>query len=121
MIAPEDGDLPAGSLDRDKARRAARDPERPGDNCRAPAGTYIPVVDHKRCEGKRDCVAVCPYGVFEVRHIDDEDFAQLGVLGRLKSRAHGRQTAYTPRASECHACGLCVVACPEDALTLVRR
>ncbi|MDB4981286.1 MAG: iron-sulfur cluster-binding protein [Myxococcales bacterium] len=118
MTAPEDGELPAGSLDRDKARRAARDPARPGEKCRAPAGTYVPVVDRKRCEGKRDCVAVCPYGVFEVRRIDDADFATLGLLGRLKSLAHGRRTAYTPRASECHACGLCVVACPEDAITL---
>ncbi|HEY4184287.1 MAG TPA: ferredoxin family protein [Polyangia bacterium] len=25
-----------------------------------------PVVDRARCEGKRDCVEVCPYGVFEV-------------------------------------------------------
>jgi NAD-dependent dihydropyrimidine dehydrogenase PreA subunit len=109
----------ACSLDRDKARRAARDPARPGEKCRAPAGTYVPVVDQKKCEGKRDCVAVCPHGVFEVRRIDDGDFAKMGLLGRLKSRAHGRQTVYTSRASECHACGLCVVACPEDAIALV--
>ena len=30
-----------------------------------------PVVDHARCEGKRACVAVCPFHVFEVRRIDD--------------------------------------------------
>ena len=88
--------------------------------CRADAGVFAPLVDRSRCEGKADCVEVCPYDVFEVRRIDDADFAQLGMLARLKSRAHGRKTAYTPRASACRACGLCVAACPEKAIKLVR-
>ena len=109
------------SKDPAKARRAAADPARPGERCRAPAGAYLPVIDHARCEGKRDCVQVCPYGVFEVRRIDDADFARLGVLAKLKSVAHRRQTAYAVAADACRACGLCVVACPEDAVTLTRR
>jgi NAD-dependent dihydropyrimidine dehydrogenase PreA subunit len=107
-------------IDTEKARRAARHPERPGENCRAATGTFHPVVDRARCEGKRDCVEVCPYGVFEVRRIDDADFARLPLLARLKSVAHRRQTAYAARAEACQACGLCVVACPEQALQLVR-
>lgn len=103
-----------------KAKHAAEDPARPGELCRAPAGSYVPVVDRGTCEGKRDCVDVCPYDVFEIRRIDDADFKQLGLLGKLKSVAHGRQTAYTPGAQDCRACGLCVVACPEGALTLER-
>ena len=79
-----------------------------------------PFVDRSRCEGKHDCVDVCPYDVFEVRRIDDADFAQLGLLGKLKSLAHGRKSAYTPNADACQACGLCVSACPEKAITLVR-
>jgi 4Fe-4S ferredoxin len=106
-------------VDRDKARRAARDPRRPGDECRAEPGTMVPRIDRDRCEGKGECLDVCPYGVFEVREIDDADFVRLSFFGRLRSRAHGRQTAYTPRARECHACGLCVVACPEQAIELV--
>jgi 4Fe-4S ferredoxin len=82
-------------------------------------GAYRPVVNRNACEGKRDCVEVCPYDVFEVRQIDDEDFSSLSFLGKLKSRAHGRLTAYTPHADLCQACGLCVVACPEKAITLV--
>jgi ferredoxin len=58
--------------------------------------------------------------VFEVRRIDDADFAHLSLLGRLKSVAHRRETAYTPLADACQACGLCVVACPEKAIRLVR-
>ncbi len=103
----------------EKARRAARHPKRPGENCRAEPGAFVPLVERGRCEGKRDCVEVCPYGVFEVRRIDDADFAALSFLQKLKSRAHGRQTAYTPNADACRACGLCVVACPERAITLV--
>jgi 4Fe-4S ferredoxin len=83
------------------------------------AGAYRPVVNRNACEGKRDCVEVCPYDVFEVGQIDDEDFSSLSFLGKLKSRAHGRLTAYTPHADLCQACGLCVVACPEKAITLV--
>jgi ferredoxin len=52
--------------------------------------------------------------------MDDADFAALGFLAKLKSRAHGRQTAYMPRASACEACGECVAACPEKAIKLAR-
>ena len=88
--------------------------------CRSAAGEFAPVVDRSKCEGKDECVQVCPFDVFEVRRIDDADFAKLGLLGKLKSVAHGRKTAYTPRASACQACGKCVAACPEDAIKLAR-
>ena len=80
-----------------------------------------PVVNRNKCEGKHDCVDICPYDVFEVRRIDDADFAKLGLLGKLKSVAHGRKSAYTPNADACQACGLCVTACPEKAITLAAR
>lgn len=105
----------------EKTKRAAAHPARPGEKCKAEPGAYVPVVDHGKCEGKDDCVEVCPYDVFEVRRIDDADFAGLGFFQRLKVRVHGMQTAYTPNADACKACGLCVVACPEKAITLVRR
>lgn len=108
-------------LNKDKARRAAKHPDRPGEQCRAEPGRWRPQVDRNRCEGKADCVEVCPYGVFEVRRMTDEDFAGLRLIGKLKSLAHGRKTAYTVKADACQACGLCVVACPEKALSLVQR
>jgi NAD-dependent dihydropyrimidine dehydrogenase PreA subunit len=107
------------SLDPEKARRAAKRTDRPGENCAAEPGAYRVTVDRNKCEGKADCVEVCPYNVFEVRRIDDADYARLSMFGKLKSRAHGRKTAYTPRADACQACGMCVVACPEHALALV--
>jgi NAD-dependent dihydropyrimidine dehydrogenase PreA subunit len=100
-------------------RRAAQDPTRPGERCAAPSGTWTPVADHARCEAKKDCVVVCPNDVFEVRQIDDADWAALGLMSKFRVRMHGRQSAYTPHADQCRACGLCVVACPEGAITLM--
>ncbi len=88
--------------------------------CRAEPGQFAPVVDRAKCEGKADCVRVCPFHVFEVGRIADSEFAQLGMFGKMKSLAHGRRTAYTPQASACQACGKCVEACPEKAIKLQR-
>ena len=102
----------------EKAKRAAAHSQRPGELCKAAPGSFMPVVDRGRCEGKADCVEVCPYDVFEVGKIDEAEYRALPMLSRFKVWAHGKQTALTPRAGACQACGLCVVACPEHALTL---
>jgi NAD-dependent dihydropyrimidine dehydrogenase PreA subunit len=102
-----------------KKRRAAQDPSRPGERCNGDEGAWTPIVDHGRCEGKRDCVVVCPHDVFEIRRIDDSDFEQLSTLAKVRVVAHRRQSAYTPKEDACRACGLCVVACPEGAISLV--
>jgi 4Fe-4S ferredoxin len=104
-----------------KARQAAADPKRPGEDCKAAPGSWKPVVDPARCEGKSDCVEVCPYDVFQVRRIDEPTYRALPLLARLKVRVHGMKTSYAIGAADCRACGLCVVACPEDAIRLVRQ
>ena len=63
---------------------------------------------------------MCPYDVFEVRTIEAADWAALPLLAKAKVWAHGKKSAYAVRADACQACGLCVAACPEDAITLVR-
>ena len=92
----------------------------PGGGCKADPGHFRPVVDVGRCEGKAQCVSVCPYGVFQVGRVDEEVFRTLPLLVKLKLWAHGKKTAYTPHSDACHACGLCVTACPEHAIRLVR-
>ncbi|HTJ94115.1 MAG TPA: 4Fe-4S dicluster domain-containing protein [Pararobbsia sp.] len=89
-------------------------------SCARDPGVMAPLVNLNRCEGKGACAAVCPENVFEVRRIDDEDYRQLGPLQRFKLRVHGSQVAYTPNADACRACGKCVSACPERAISLVR-
>ena len=82
------------------------------DNTRA--GVVKPVVDFNRCEGKADCVVVCPYDVFEIRKIEQADYRNLSLVGKFKSRVHGGMVAYTPNADQCRACGLCLKASRAD-------
>jgi 4Fe-4S ferredoxin len=103
-----------------KAKRAAAHPRRPGQACKAPAGSWKPVVDARRCEGKGDCVEVCPYDVFAVGPIAPEAYQALPAIARFKLWVHGKKTAHLPNIDACQACGLCVVACPEKAITLVQ-
>ena len=84
------------------------------------AGVLAPVIDRNRCEGKEDCVRVCPFDVFEIGKLSDAQLAELSFIGRLKARAHGRKQAFAVRADACHSCGLCVAACPEKAIRLAR-
>lgn len=88
--------------------------------CRQQPGVVFPVVDLKRCEGKGDCERVCPERVFEVRRIDQQYYRTPGPFQKFKLRVHGMKTAYTPNADACRSCGLCVAACPEHAITLMR-
>lgn len=87
-------------------------------SCSEVSGRVAPVVDRNRCEGKQDCVQVCPYDVFEIGKITKEDRAQLSIIGKLKAFAHGGKQAFVVNPAVCHACKLCVDACPEKALTL---
>ncbi|WP_321784491.1 4Fe-4S dicluster domain-containing protein [Paraburkholderia sp. J94] len=89
-------------------------------DCKQKPGVIAPVVDLKRCEGKGDCLEVCPENVFEIRRIDESDYLKLNVLHRFKLRVHGMKVAYTPNANACRSCGLCVSACPERAIKLAR-
>ncbi len=83
-------------------------------------GVVKPVVDFHRCEGKDACVKVCPYDVFDVRKIDRSDYQELFFMAKIKNRIHGGMVAYTSHADQCRACGLCVKACPEHAIKLVK-
>jgi 4Fe-4S ferredoxin len=86
-------------------------------DCKDP-GRLRPLVDLAKCEGKSDCVRVCPYDVFAVDVLPKDQRAALSFFARLKSAAHGHKKAFVVQPDKCHACGLCVQACPEKAITL---
>jgi NAD-dependent dihydropyrimidine dehydrogenase PreA subunit len=82
------------------------------------AGKVAPVIDRDRCEGKADCVRVCPFDVFRIEVLSRQQRAALTWRGRLKAWAHGGRQAAVVNAEACHACQLCVAACPEQAIRL---
>ena len=88
-------------------------------SCSDAPGRVVPVIDRNRCEGKSVCVEVCPYHVFELRTLSPEDRAALSLVGKLKTWVHGGKQAYAVGADHCHACGLCVAGCPEQAIRLM--
>jgi 4Fe-4S ferredoxin len=92
----------------------------PEENCKQAAGVFAPVINRDKCEAKEDCVRVCPYNVFEIRKLSDDDRKALGFVSRLKAWAHRNRQAFAVNAADCHACGLCVAACPEHAIKLER-
>jgi NAD-dependent dihydropyrimidine dehydrogenase PreA subunit len=89
----------------------------PDPSCKGP-GVVTPIIDRERCEGKEDCVRVCPYGVFAVGTLDAEARRQLSRLGRVRAFFHGYRQAMIAQPDRCHACGACVAACPERAIKL---
>ncbi len=89
--------------------------------CDDQPGRVVPVVNPNSCENKGPCVEVCPYDVFEIRPLLPHEWKQLGLLTRFKVRVHGGKQAFVVRPEACHACGLCVSACPEKAITLRRQ
>jgi len=89
-------------------------------DCKQAPDLFRPVIDRNRCEGRRECVAVCPYNVFTMATVLPEMRRGLSLRGKLKGFAHRWQQAFASNADACHACGLCVSACPEKAISLVR-
>ena len=91
-----------------------------GADCKREAGEVAPVINRDRCEGKADCVAVCPYSVFAMGVLPAPERRSLSLRGKVKGFAHGWKQAFAVDADACHACGLCVAACPERAIVLRR-
>ena len=90
-------------------------------DCKQDPGVFAPVIDRARCDGKSDCVVICPYDVFELDILPPEGRAGLGLMARVKGTLNGWKQSFAVRADACRACGLCVSTCPEKAIKLERR
>ena len=66
--------------------------------CKQPAGAFAPVINRNRCEGKEDCVRVCPYDVFEIRTLSDRERSRLSLGSRFKAWVHGNRQAFAVNA-----------------------
>jgi len=83
--------------------------------------TVIPLINRNRCEGKGDCETVCPYNVFSIDVLPKTERTNLNLKGKIKGMVHGWKQAMIVNPDQCHACGYCVNACPEQAITLSPR
>lgn len=88
--------------------------------CKQEAGAFHPVIDRNKCEGKSDCVRACPVDVFAVETLPQNLRIGLSLKGKINGFVHRWQQAILVNPNACEACGLCVSACPEDAITLKR-
>jgi formate hydrogenlyase subunit 6/NADH:ubiquinone oxidoreductase subunit I len=65
-----------------------------------PAFRGMPELRPSACQGGADCAAVCPTAALRVHHAGKDWTWQLDL-------------------ASCIACGLCMEACPEDAITML--
>ncbi len=94
--------------------------KKPVDNskCQDAPGRVAPVIDREKCEGKAECVEVCPYDVFEIGRLTKTQRQALSGRGKVKAFFHGNRQAFVVKPDACHACGICLKACPESAIQL---
>lgn len=92
-----------------------------GADCKHAAGQFMPVIDRNRCEGKEDCVRVCPFHVFTIGVLPPQARGELSLKGRVKGFFHNYRQAFAVNAAQCHGCALCVEKCPEKAIQLQRN
>ncbi|GAB4063576.1 ferredoxin family protein [Uliginosibacterium sediminicola] len=88
--------------------------------CKQEPGAFIPVIDRNKCEGKGPCIEVCPYQVLSMYTVPKETRQTLSLVGKIKGMVHRWQQAEVLHPELCKACGLCVSACPEQAISLAR-
>ncbi len=52
--------------------------------------------------------------------LSEAEKSAMPFFSRFKARIHGNRQAFAVRANDCQACGDCITACPEKAITLTK-
>ena len=81
----------------------------------------MPVVNPAKCEGKEPRMALCSAHVFTLDVLPREQRTGLGLMGALEGMAYGWKQAFVTYGDARQGCGLCVTACPEQAISLKRN
>ena len=81
---------------------------------------YLPVTDLNKCEGKGVCAHVCLMNVLKVKPISPEQYASLPFCGKLKTVFNGGRKVQVVNPAKCIGCGLCVSACSQQAIQLIK-
>ena len=89
------------------------------ENCDPVVGKVVPLIDRNRCQDEELCVAVCPYEVFRISTLGPAERKTLSFFGKLKALSNGYRQAFVVEPAQCHNCGICVEACPDDAIRLI--
>ena len=82
--------------------------------------SFIPEIDLNKCESDGICVKSCLFKVFEMNLISDRQFSKLSLIGKIKTLFHGRNKAIVIYPYQCTGCGVCIIACPEKAIKLIK-
>lgn len=85
------------------------------------AGLVWPVVDPDRCLGDVGCVDVCPHDVLALQPVDAACYDSLPADTRFLLSLSGGLQAFAAAPERCHACGLCLAACSQNAILLHAR
>ena len=88
--------------------------------CKQAPGVFIPVVNPNKCEGKAECLSVCPFDMFTIGILPKESRGRLSFKGKLKGLGHGWKQALVTNGAACRECGECVKYCPEKPIILKR-
>jgi NAD-dependent dihydropyrimidine dehydrogenase PreA subunit len=56
-----------------------------------PRGRFMPHIDRNRCEGKGDCIAVCPFNVFSIGKLAAADRQAQGHGAWLGTGLHAER------------------------------
>ena len=85
----------------------------------------VPHWDESKCIQCNQCSFVCPHATIRPFVLDDDEAAaapaETRMLDAMGPKAKGKKFTIAVSPLDCMGCGVCVGACPKDALTMVEQ